>query len=492
MPSEPRAAASIVLVHEGERAMFLWARRTEEAPSLRGFHVCPGGLIDPRDAHLPSDGGAHLAARVAALRELFEETGILFAHGAQSLDDEERFELREDLLEGEGEVRLRELGLRFQTSTLIPIGRWITPRFAPIRYDTHFFALRVDELVEPSLDIREIDEVEWVAAVDAHARWTRGGHLVTPPLAALLRELSSSPRLRPDALLSVHGARCEDRQRWEVVPWVQMLPFRTPTLPPASMTNSFLIGSAEALLVEPATPHDDEHGRLFEWIDEAESQGIRPVAMFVTHHHVDHVGAIEALRERYGFPLWAHRLTAERLDGVRVDRFVEADERIVLRGPTDVVLRAIHTPGHAPGHLCLLDEASRAMIVGDMVASEGTILIEPRDGDMSLYLRSLRAMRDLEPSMLLPAHGMPIMDPRATLDHYVAHRLAREEKVRAALAAHDGPAQTAELLPLVYDDAPKLVWPLAALSLEAHLIKLAEDGEVERTGAGWRSRRSLG
>jgi ribonuclease/clavin/mitogillin len=125
------------------------------------------------------------------------------------------------------------------------------------------------------------------------------------------------------------------------------------------------------------------------------------------------------------------------------------------------------------------------MIAGDMVAGEGTILVEPTDGDMAEYLASLARMGELEPSMLLPAHGMPIRDPQRVLDHYVAHRLAREAKILAALSAHGAPASPAELLPRAYDDAPRAAWPLAALSIEAHLIKLEREGRARRVGGRW-------
>lgn len=487
MGGPPRHAASMVLVKEGQPARFLWARRTDHAPSFSGFHVFPGGLVDAGDASLPNDGGANIGARVAALRELLEETGILIAHGAEALDESEIGELRDRFLEDEmAAEHFVALGLRFRTAELEPIGRWVTPEFAPTRYDTRFFALRVEHAIEPSLDVREIDEAEWISVPDARARWARGAVLIPPPIAALLFDLGQNGRLDGEALLGVYGAGGEPSQRWEVVPFIQLLPFLTPTLPPATHTNSYLIGGGEALLVEPGTPYEAELERMVAWVDEARRAGIEPVAMFATHHHIDHVGAISGLRRRLGLPLWAHRMTAQRLEGTAViDRTIEHDERITLRGPTTVVVRAIHTPGHAPGHLCLLDEASGALLAGDMVASVGTIIVEPYDGDMALYLRSLREMIALEPTVVLPAHGMPIQQPRALLEHYIAHRLAREAKVLAALRAHHGAAQPMDLTPVAYDDTPRVVWPLAAMSLEAHLIKLEHDGEARRTEAGW-------
>lgn len=273
-----------------------------------------------------------------------------------------------------------------------------------------------------------------------------------------------------------------------VAPGIEALPLRTPTLPPATHTQAYLIGRGELVLVEPASPYEDEIARAVAWVQGRLARGQRLRAILATHHHPDHIGGATALAERLGAPLWAHAATAERLAGrVAFARHLEDGELLVLDGDPPLRLRAVHTPGHAPGHLCFLDEASRALLAGDMVASEGTILVETTDGDMAQYLDSLARLDALAPSVLLPAHGGPITDAHAKLSGYVAHRLAREAKVLAALRAR-GPCTVEALVPEAYADAPQSVWPLAALSAEAHLVKLAQEGHAERVEAGWRAR----
>jgi glyoxylase-like metal-dependent hydrolase (beta-lactamase superfamily II) len=271
---------------------------------------------------------------------------------------------------------------------------------------------------------------------------------------------------------------------YEVVPGVVVLPLRTPTLPPATHTNVYFVGGAhDAVLVEPASPYEDEIDRAVALVEARRSAGTRVHAILATHHHPDHIGGARALGERLGLPLWAHPLTIARLEGeVEFDRAIEGGEVVVFG--TEVELEAVHTPGHAPGHLCFVERRSGAMIAGDMVAGVGTILIEPTDGDMGLYLDSLREIARREPTMLLPAHGGPIHEARAHAEAYVAHRLMREAKVVAALVAHGGAAETWELVPLAYDDTPKEVHPIARLSVEAHLIKLEADGRARRQGGG--------
>jgi glyoxylase-like metal-dependent hydrolase (beta-lactamase superfamily II) len=159
---------------------------------------------------------------------------------------------------------------------------------------------------------------------------------------------------------------------------------------------------------------------------------------------------------------------------------------IELDGPERRAYRALHTPGHAPGHLCFHDEAEGVIVAGDMVASVGTILIDPVEGDMGEYLAQLDRLAKLGANVALPAHGDPIDAPEALFRRYIEHRLMREAKVVAALSQPGvSPSSTEALVPIVYADTPPLIWPIARLSLEAHLLKLERDGRARRGAAGW-------
>ncbi|MCA9583455.1 MAG: MBL fold metallo-hydrolase [Myxococcales bacterium] len=273
---------------------------------------------------------------------------------------------------------------------------------------------------------------------------------------------------------------------YELLPGIQNMPLRTPTLPPATHTNAFIVGTGQAVLVEPASPYPEEIERVVEWVEENRRLGMEFLAILATHHHIDHIGGATLLKERLGLPLWAHVRTAERLQGVvDVERHLADGERIALEGPRAMALECVHTPGHAPGHLCFLDTTSGAMIVGDMVASVGTILIEPVDGDMELYLASLARMGTLGARMFLPAHGRPITDPQGILKHYIRHREAREASILTALEATGAPLNLGDLLPRVYGDVSETLWPLARLSLETHLIKLEREGRATRNEDAW-------
>ena len=274
----------------------------------------------------------------------------------------------------------------------------------------------------------------------------------------------------------------------DVARGVSLFPARTPTLPPATHTNSYALGERDVLLVEPATPHADERAAWLEWARGLASSGRRLAALFVTHHHRDHVGGAAFFAEALGLPIWAHEATAARLDGVPVARTLRDGEALVLDGPRPQSWQVLHTPGHAPGHLCLWEPEARALVVGDMVASVGTILIEPTDGDMAEYLAQLARLAALRARTALPAHGEPIDAPTDLFERYVVHRLAREAKVLGALASHgERGARVADLVPVAYADTPEFLWPIAALSLESHLVKLVREGLVEREGAAFRA-----
>jgi glyoxylase-like metal-dependent hydrolase (beta-lactamase superfamily II) len=274
---------------------------------------------------------------------------------------------------------------------------------------------------------------------------------------------------------------------------VDLFPARTPTLPPATHTNSYAIGERDVLLVEPATPYDDERRAWIEWARAFPSQGRRLVGVAITHHHPDHVGGAELFSRELGLVLWAHEATAARLPDLPIARRLEDGEAIDLDGEAPQRWRVLHTPGHAPGHVCFHEEARGIAIVGDMVASVGTILISPQDGDMAEYLVQLDRLAALDAAIALPAHGEPIADdgqgkpsPTALFRFYIAHRLAREGKVWAALeqAGALGASEEA-LLPIAYADTPPHIWPLARISLQAHLIKLEREGRARKGGAGW-------
>lgn len=413
----------------------------ERAPTmafLPGFWTFPGGRVDARDA----------GPQAAAVRELSEETGI--------------------------DVDPAALGAA---------GRWVTPSFSRIRFDAVYYLaeLASDDAPDVAQSNGELVDGVWLRPTDALRAYACGELLVPSPIVRVLRALEPGidgaiERIEKEA---AEEARVE--RYWELADGVAAVPLRTPTLPPATHTGCYLLGERELVAVDPGSPYPDEQALLDRILDELRERGRRLVEVWLTHHHGDHVGGAAHLASRYGVPIVAHPATAERLSG-RVECDVRCEDPVRRVGEREVEL--VHTPGHAPGHLCFVDPVTRFALVGDMVAGEGTILIDPDEGDMCAYLESLENLRGRDLRALLPAHGTPLANPDRVLGDTIRHRLWREERVLAALEA-SGPCPVRDLLPIAYGDVPPMVHPLAERSLRSHLAKLEGEGRARRRDAGW-------
>ncbi len=235
-----------------------------------------------------------------------------------------------------------------------------------------------------------------------------------------------------------------------------------------SGTNSWLVGRNPAWLVDPG-PLMEEHVEAL--VVEIEGRGGLG-GIVLTHDHADHAEAVPAVRERYPeVPLGAAR--------GEVDVLLGEGSRI---GP----LEAVATPGHAPDHLAFVVDT--VGLTGDAVLGEGSVFISPDPGALSGYLDGLRRLRARRLTALGPGHGPGVTDVEAKLDQYIAHRLDRERRLLEALAA--GNRTVEELLDAVWDDAPAVLRPAAAVTLAAHLDKLDDEGllpgGVERPTPWWR------
>lgn len=270
----------------------------------------------------------------------------------------------------------------------------------------------------------------------------------------------------------------------QLAPGVRLVAVRTPTLPPATHTNTWILGEGALTVVDPASPWEDEQQRLAQALQARIAQGERVERIVLTHHHADHVGGARALQAALSdapVPIAAHRATADRLaPHVAIDEFLDDDQLLDAGGLT---LAVRFTPGHAPGHVVLHDLRSGVMVAGDMVAGVGTILVEPGDGDLAHYLASLERMQRLSPSLLLPAHGPALEHPDAVLSFYIAHRHQRTDQIRRALDAA-GESTPLELAQAVYGDVlPPEALPFAAAQVVSHLRWKAQHGLAEAVHA---------
>ncbi len=497
MSAVPKDAAAVILLrantnpHDPE--VFL-VRRSEKLAFLGGYHAFPGGQFDPADTAVPVQNCADVetaTAISAAARELFEETEVLLARGGDTLTSGQRASLLDDLQSSRmtwAEL-LNHYQLYLDAMDFTFVGRWVTPPFSARRFDTWFFLVHCPPKQRAHVTgDAELESGEWIAASEAYARWQRSELLAVPPVIHALKTLASGLNDNlVERFLSSRNAHREPVRRIEFRPNYICFPVRTPTKPPATHTNCYLIyNSRELLIVDPGSPYEDEQQALAACIDELLAQGRTVREIVLTHMHPDHVGGVNALREHLGsdVKVAAHALTAEPLAGsVRVDRHIADDEMIKLEGSPEISLRALHTPGHARGHLCFFEERTGTLISGDNLVGLGSVLIDPPEGNMRDYLQSLERMRDLpNTSVIFGGHGPAIANPSVKLGEYISHRLDREKKILDAV--REGATTPGEIVARVYTDVSPKAHAMAERAVMAHLEKLEADGVVTQASNG--------
>lgn len=241
-------------------------------------------------------------------------------------------------------------------------------------------------------------------------------------------------------------------------------------------TNTYLLGTAAIAVIDPG-PRIESHLQMLE-----EAGNIRWI--LVTHTHPDHSPGAARLAEMTG----AVTIGLPTPDGPHQDKSFTPDQipadGEILSGP-DFALQILHTPGHASNHLCFLQTGHRWLFTGDHIMNGSTVVIDPPDGDMQEYLRSLKSLKEIEIDAIAPGHGDVFHNPYDVIDWIVAHRLERESKIVRALREFPGLTAHA-LVPHVYADVDKQLHGLAERSLLAHLVKLKKDRRAVQNDLCWR------
>jgi ribonuclease/clavin/mitogillin len=482
-----RAAAVVPVRADGH---VLVGQRTVAARSYPGYIAFPGGGLEEDDGRLPRvvDDVDDADLRGCALRELGEETGRwpLVTEALERPSPEHVRRFTDTLVSGLPlAAALLESALLLDDRALLPLNIWVTSDHRPMRFAVKQYVMRVSDdtdFVRTGAN-DEFSSLRWCSPSEIRTRWQQGDELLLPPIRHVVFALTDGTTWEDTVTRLVDVRPPDEPEAREIAYGISVQPLRTPTLPPATTTNTVLVGHGDFLIIDPATPYADERARFDALLDLLESRGRRPLAIVLTHHHIDHVGDVVRLSTTRGLPVWAHEETASRVP-FPIARTIADDDMLVIDGPPTKRMRALFTPGHAAGHLAFLDEETGVLIAGDMVASEGSILIDPSEGHMGTYLASLRRLLTVGVKRVLPAHGPMLYEGAARLAEHLAHRLQRQEQVWATLP-RDMPGLTArEIAERIYGGAvPDAVLPLAARSVEAALALLVEEG-LARTTAG--------
>jgi len=207
--------------------------------------------------------------------------------------------------------------------------------------------------------------------------------------------------------------------------------------------------------------------------------------LVLTHAHVDHIGGVGQVRERFGSgksapiealkkPWSGHDDAAEPLTAIEGGSQIEGE---------GVTLVAIFTPGHAPDHLCYYLKEERALFTGDLVLGAGTTVIPDDSGDLGQYMDSLRRLLELDLEVIYSAHGPVIREPVKKIREYIAHRELRENQIIGALK--DGPLDAMRIVKRIYTDVPEYLHQAAASSVRSHLKKLRNERRVSEHENYW-------
>ena len=536
-----RPAATLVLTKDTvDGLQVLLLQRTWKAIFLPGFYVFPGGAVDDHESqsrqHTQGPGDANISQTMsldeggadymlAAVRECFEEAGILLAQSADGKPvtaDHPIHQVRRDLLEGR--MTFSQLCNQYQLTVpldrLAYLGHWITPPGPPRRFDTRFFVTPAPEAQWASHDEIETIDHLWISPAQALEDQRAGRRLFGLPTLQTLRLLNdfntteslmryahaNPPSPAPSKPWPAHkngrtlelepGAPAYDEARKldpeaegstlaeiipgqavEVASGVIRLTAPNPGMMTGSGTNTYVLGRKRFTVLDPG-PNNSEHvDRLLELTGGAIDR------VLVTHTHLDHSPAAAMLKAKTGCQITG--LGAPEGPGqdntFRPDHQPRHGELIETRAGT---LKAIHTPGHASNHLCYLLADQQLLFSGDHIMQGSTVVINPPDGNMKAYIESLYELLAEPVQFIAPAHGFLMAQPGMVIDYLITHRLAREHKVARALR-QVGPAVLKTITTAAYDDVPDALHGIASRSALAHLLKLEEEGKARKEGDTW-------
>jgi glyoxylase-like metal-dependent hydrolase (beta-lactamase superfamily II)/8-oxo-dGTP pyrophosphatase MutT (NUDIX family) len=471
-----------------------------------GYQAFPGGTLEPEDDDLPirnlptsDDGlGEDFPSFVAAAaRELFEETGVWLGRGSTSAPVPALGVDRRKMMRGELSFRdiLRSRDEHLDARDFTPLCRITTPPFTPRRYDTWFLGCRLPHGAEIEILPGELEGGGFVRPEVALGQWREGEVLIVPPVLFFLQELaragnaSESPEQAFVDRVRQFGESYDQGNLHRVyfAPGVLLAALKTPTKPPATHTNTYLVGHEKLYVIDPAPIDGSEQAKLWNLMDDLIDEGKSLAGILLTHYHPDHVGAVAECQRRYGLPVQAHHDTVSELDGIDFGEPLvhgqELDLGISPDGRPGWKLKAYHVPGHAPGHLAFQESRYETLLVGDLISTISSILVDPTDGHLATYLESLEFLESVAKATVCPGHGPPARDGRKAIQAQIRHRRRREGQLLAALA--HGPQSVETLVGKVYTDVDQRMLGLAARSLLSGLIKLQEEGRVQETPTGY-------
>ncbi len=491
-----RKAVTIILTHRSDPKKIYLVERNPKLKFFGGYFAYPGGTLDLPDKEVRIEHSEAVPAEslpyiAAAVRETFEETGVLLARASAAISAERLALYRKDLLSEElgfNEI-LQQEGLVIDARDFHFVVSLLTPEFAPIRYDTQFYKVQMPAGQEPTILEGELISGDFYTAERAFNLWQKGEMSIVPPVIFMLRELLGQTWEHCIHSVRVQAEAYKQGAIHEIyfTPGVHMLPLKTRTLAPATHTNCYLVGDEQLYIIDPAPTEPAEQQRLWDYLEKRVAEGRQLKGILLTHHHADHVGAVSACQEKYGLPVFAHKNTIAHLTDIDFERPLNHGDELELGktpdGEPEWKLNIYHTPGHAAGHLTFRESRYGAVIAGDLLSTLSTIIIAPPEGHMATYMRSLQFLETITDGTIYPSHGSAVKTGKLLVQHFIKHRQEREDKILTSLTRK--PQAIKKLVQTVYNDVNVDLWPLAEQSLQAGLIKLIEEEKCRKDRRGF-------
>ncbi|MCY3410278.1 MAG: MBL fold metallo-hydrolase [Candidatus Heimdallarchaeota archaeon] len=451
-------SASIIL--ENTRGEVLICKRNKDLSAFPDLWVFPGGKIKDK---LPETWqGDEIESVHTAIRELYEETGILVGYKETIPPDKRNRAWFSWAYDDDIMKKFKE--------RIVFVGRKKTPSFMPVTFDAAYFHFKgdwVDDL-DVVVDGSELVESQWIHPKEALKAWNDREIRMPPPIVHLIRTMATDYHNFHMKTLVETNLPIGLQTRVMFAPGISAIPMISNTIEPfISTTTIFIQTKNESIIIDPGTKDHDHLEQLL---------GAFPdiTKVIITHAHNDHWDGLKVIEKYYPDAiLMAHDKTLSQINTSLQKHTI--DDAIALGEHT---IQVIDTPGHIEGHISLFVEPSKTLIAGDHLVGYGSAVLDPRTGNMNQYLESCDKLISLQPYLALPSHGPPIYDPVDRLNQYKEHRLEREKAILDSILK--GATTLDDIVADVYTDVPKKMWEYAKMNIQLHIEKLYEDEKIDK------------
>lgn len=438
--------AVIVILNAKDKVFII--KRQNYLKAFPGYTTFPGGKVDQEDYESELDGLTEYKDKIpqhilnALVREIKEEVSL-------------------DLTQ----VPIKSLK-KAATAT--------TPDFNPIRFETSFFVVELEEMIELHASEDEAQSYGWKKPEEVLDMYYRGEILAVPPTISACKGIINGWRGEEVELKLDYDPETEVPMIETVYGVKQFLPLSN-TFPPANRTNCFVIGENPKLIIDPSPKNNEEYLKLKNSITKE-----KPEVIFLTHHHPDHHEFSTDLAKELNIPMMMSNKCYEWLLEDKGEEYFK-DIEIKFSKEGDVVshylgedILVYEQPGHADSQLGLAPKSLKWFILSDLIQTVGTVVVGGRGADMSLYFKSLERVIELDPNAIFPSHGIALGGVEK-LKKTLSHRKMREDHILSLLKKG---MDIEEIFNEVYFGLKPELKDYAIATIKTHIKKIKQEGLV--------------